>query len=85
MKLNSNRNIVLFFGGALSLAVLFLIALGLKLGRAQATENQGARKFSGLLGQTVSVEQAGHCSRGAQSRLQPRDCAARCSNIEMGS
>jgi hypothetical protein len=55
MKLNSNRNIVLFSVGALSLAVLGLVALGLKQGSAQATENQ-AGEVSSLVGQTVSVE-----------------------------
>jgi hypothetical protein len=42
---------------AFSLAILGLVAMGLKQGRAQATENQGGGKFSGLVGQTVSVEQ----------------------------
>jgi hypothetical protein len=40
MKLNSNRNILLFSVGALSLAVLGVLALGLKQGSAQATKNQ---------------------------------------------
>ena len=68
MKLNPNRNVVLFSVVAFSLAALCLVTLALKQGRAQATENQGAAKFSGLVGQTEWVEQA---DPALKSRLQP--------------
>ena len=77
MKLNSNRNIVLFSVGALSLVVLGLVALGLKQGCAQAAENQRAGGVSGLVGQTVPVDLADPVpaapSPGLSCEIAPND------------
>jgi hypothetical protein len=58
MKLNPNRNLVLLSVVTFSLAVISLVTLALKQGRAQATENQVGAEFSDLVGQTGSAEQA---------------------------
>jgi hypothetical protein len=58
MKLNPNRNIVLLSMVTFSLAVIGLVTLALKQGRAQATENQVGAESNDLVKQTGSVEQA---------------------------